>query len=338
MPCGYARSVRWPLLVSCFSLTLSLAVGSAQAQSDEDANRAAARALGEAGIAAFNAGDYVIALDKLSRAHELVGLSTTGLWMARSLVKVGRWVEASEQYLAVTRMTLPEDASELHRNALGEAARERQELLPRIPQLTLRIDGLPAGSAPEVSIDGVAVPGALIGAARPTNPGDHQVQARAGGQQQSAQVSLGEGERRTVAIRFEGLATAPAPDPNAAPPADPAPEQPPDGATGSTQRILGWVAVGLGGAGLVVGGVTGGMAVGERSTLSDECPDKECGPDQHDQVDSYETLRVVSSVGFIAGGVLAAAGVVLLITAPDDAEQSATWFLGPGSVGLTGRF
>jgi len=47
-------------------------------------------------------------------------------------------------------------------------------------------------------------------------------------------------------------------------------------------------------------------------------------------------MRTVSSVGFIAGGVLAATGVVLLVTAPSGGSTQA--FVGPQSVGVRGRF
>jgi len=53
-------------------------------------------------------------------------------------------------------------------------------------------------------------------------------------------------------------------------------------------------------------------------------------------VDSYNAMTTVSSVGFIAGGTLAALGAVLLFTAPSGASAQA--FVGPRSVGMRGRF
>jgi hypothetical protein len=94
-------------------------------------------------------------------------------------------------------------------------------------------------------------------------------------------------------------------------------------AAGAWMEPLGWVALAAGGAGLVVGGVSGGLALSKRSDLKSACPNKRCAPDLHGDVDSYETLRVVSSMGFIGGAVLAAAGITLLIVAPERAARAA---------------
>jgi hypothetical protein len=47
-------------------------------------------------------------------------------------------------------------------------------------------------------------------------------------------------------------------------------------------------------------------------------------------------MRMASSVGFIAGGVLAATGVVLLITSSGSSKTEA--FVSPTSAGLQGSF
>jgi hypothetical protein len=48
-------------------------------------------------------------------------------------------------------------------------------------------------------------------------------------------------------------------------------------------------------------------------------------------------LRTVSSIGFIAGAVVLSSGVVLLLTAPNDPEQTAIR-VGPGSLALSRSF
>lgn len=117
----------------------------------------------------------------------------------------------------------------------------------------------------------------------------------------------------------------------------------------SPQRLLGFVALGVGGAGLLVGAVSGGLAVSRHGSLIDACPTGHCRPDQkaalQPDVDAYNTLGAVSTVGFLAGGVVAGAGVILLLTAPravQTREASASIsirpMLGPGYLGAQGSF
>jgi hypothetical protein len=96
-------------------------------------------------------------------------------------------------------------------------------------------------------------------------------------------------------------------------------------------------------AGLGVGAVSGALALDKRSGLDAACPDGNCPPALHGDVDSFDTLRLLSNVGFIAGGVLAGAGMLLLITAPSAPEPSTAGRLprlrvGPGGVSLEGSF
>jgi hypothetical protein len=111
---------------------------------------------------------------------------------------------------------------------------------------------------------------------------------------------------------------------------------------GSGQRTIGLVAMGVGGAGLAVGAITGFMALGKHSDLQDKCPNGKCPADVSSDVDSYHSLGTISTIGFIAGGVLAAGGAVLFFTAPKSAPAQTGGFIapfvGPGSIGAVGRF
>jgi hypothetical protein len=99
------------------------------------------------------------------------------------------------------------------------------------------------------------------------------------------------------------------------------------------------VSLAAGGAGLVVGGVTGGLALGLKGELDDsgDCPDG-CKSSRRSDVNRLNLYRTVSTVGFIAGGVLAATGVVLWMTAPRPASATAQAKVGPGGVTIEGTF
>ncbi|MFT3767790.1 MAG: hypothetical protein QM820_20230 [Minicystis sp.] len=94
---------------------------------------------------------------------------------------------------------------------------------------------------------------------------------------------------------------------------------------------------------MIAGAVTGGLALSKHAALLETCPDGHCpkGSEAQNQsaVDSYKTMGAISTVGFIAGGVLAATGVILVVTAPK-AKQTATVtpVIGLGYLGAEGRF
>ena len=116
--------------------------------------------------------------------------------------------------------------------------------------------------------------------------------------------------------------------------------QAPDASKSSTSatRTLGWVAVGAGGVGVALGSVMGAMALNKRASLRDSgCTESRCPHDKQSEVDRLNTFRTVSTVGFIAGGVLASTGVVLLLSAPSSEHQLAA-VVSRDSVTLTGRF
>ncbi len=115
----------------------------------------------------------------------------------------------------------------------------------------------------------------------------------------------------------------------------------PAGGSGSSLRkTLGFVGIGVGGAGLVMGAVTGGLAIGKHGALAGECQNGVCFGHQSD-LDAFHLMSNLSDAGLVAGGVLAAAGVVLVVTAPKNPTNTTGWIapvVGPGFVGAQGRF
>lgn len=326
------RWCRWLGVVGCLALTTPVA-----AQPVDSETKLAARELGEQAIELYKEGKFDAALDRFDRAAKLVDVPSLNLYAARCLEKLGRWVESSERYLRVTRM--PAVAGELEDQALARAraAEERQALLPRIPKLEIGIEGVDAGSV-TVEMDGKSVPAALLGVERHVDPGEHSIVGTLGTQrvERSVKVSESAHERVTLSFRPEP-GTTPPPKPVLSPqPSTSSPErdQP---TSGSTQRTLGWIGIGVGSVGLVFGGITGFIAMGKKSDLDDTCLDRKCGPDQHSDVDSYDRQRLLSSLGFGIGLVGMAAGITLLATAPSDRPGVAAR-VHPGGLSLGGSF
>lgn len=106
--------------------------------------------------------------------------------------------------------------------------------------------------------------------------------------------------------------------------------------------------MGGGALGLVLGGVTGALAFSKKRTLDDSpaCADGKCLHSVEGDVSSLRTFRTVSTIGFVAGGVLTATGVVLLLTSNDSSAQAkhkparprVALGIGPGHLQLLGHF
>jgi hypothetical protein len=105
-----------------------------------------------------------------------------------------------------------------------------------------------------------------------------------------------------------------APAPVAAPAAQEADTSP------KKNNTLAYVALGVGGAGLLVGTITGVMAMSKKSDL--ECQGKACPSSQEDALDSAKTMATVSTVGFSVGLVGVGVGVVLLLTGNSASKAS----------------
>jgi hypothetical protein len=308
------------------------------AAAEEDAaTRAAARKLAEDGVAALQGGDSAKAVDKLDKAFRTLRAPSIALWSGRALIKHGQLIEAAERLLEATRLPVSGDTA-VQEQAKADAETELEQLRPRIPNLVIRVEG--AADA-KVSLDGKALPASLLGEDRPVNPGTHQLVAQRGAEQQEQSVSLAEGERKEVVLRFDAVVATPAPAAETAEAGSSAQSD------GGGSRTLAFVALGVGGAGLLLGGVTGALALSKKGSLDDDtehCLKDQCVYAVEGDVNSLRTFRTVSSIGFIAGGVLAATGVVLLLTSGGKEQQGEAGSrrlalrVAPGALQLRGSF
>jgi len=333
-------------------LTLALSLGivivpEARAQSDGD--RATARALGQEGQQALDAKDYPTAEDRFRRADKMVHAPTLMLGLARALAAEGKFVEAQEGYNRIIREGLPPGAPDVFKHALDDAKREVEAVAPKVAAVTITVKAA-AGSDipdPQVVLDEHPVNSASLGVRRAIDPGAHVLRASAEGYKPGElKFTVPEGGSVMAPLSLERDLTAPVaagtpvtapvgPAPGTAAAADMSAPQP-----SSTRKILPWIGFGVGAAGLVLGGVTGIVAISEHSTLSGECKGG-CGPNQQNDLSGYHTMGTLSTVGFIIAGVGAAAGVVLLVTEPKSAPTTGlqvTPVIGLGSLGATGTF
>lgn len=306
----------------------------AQAEGVDDATRRAARTLAVTGVEAYEARDYATASEKLEKAYQVLKAPSLGLWSARALVKLNKLVEAAERYQEIARLGVSGGDRAVQQQAQKDAAVELEELEPQIPSLVVRLHGTNSGAV-SVTVDGVTLARALLGEKRPVNPGKHRVQATSAGKTTEAVVEVAVGESKTVELAFSD---APA---SAAPVEGPATTPVKDDAQpgGAPRRTVGFVALGVGGAGLLFGGIASAITLGKKGEVDDNpnCNNNVCRTSESDLVDSYGTWRTVSSVSLIGGAVLAGLGVGLILSAPESSDQTAIW-VGPSSIALSRRF
>jgi hypothetical protein len=299
------------------------------------AARATARSLAREGYEAQKRGQYALAADRFERAETLVDAPTLLLGLARAQVGLGKLVEADETYRRILREPLAPGAPPPFAKAVEDAAHESPAVAARRAWVTVVVQGPPA---PQVLIDDVAVPGAAIGIRLACNPGSHVVKASATGFAPVERAfAIAEGGQQTITIPMqqdvpESPPPAPPPQGEAALPLPPPTEEP-----SSVRPTLGFVTLGVGITGLVVGGVTGAIVLAKHASLSDSCPGGRCSPDQAGAVSTYRTFADVSTVATIVGVVGAAAGLTILLTSPKPATQVGI-YASPSSAGLAGRF
>jgi len=301
-------------LAAALATSVVAPLASAQEQPQAE-NVAAARTLGIQGIQLADAGNCKGAIEKLSRAESLYHAPTILGRLGECQVQMGQVVLGTENLNRVVREPLAANAPKAFRDAQERAKGVLNTALPRIARLTVKVE--PAEAKPQVTVGGTPFPALLIGMERPTDPGTHEVVVSAPGYlAQRTSVTLAEGGQQEVAIKLEkdpnAVATAPA---AAEPPPSliPAPAEPISDTPVKKSNTLAFVALGVGGAGLVVGGVTGFLALGKKSDLKG-CVETRCPPSQRDTLEGAETMATVSTVGFAVGFVGVGVGVVLLLT------------------------
>lgn len=263
-----------------------------------------ARTLRTIGMAAFNQGDYVAALQNLEAA----------------LVDPRKPLTA-EQRGHVTQLI---------ERANQEVGRFRLRLQPETARL------LVDGKSPTQSRDGelVLMPGhhELEVAAR----GHETLTSR-------LEVEARDRTVLELALRVETAQQQGQPSGELAPPQSAPLRQSGRAATesnaGSTARSTwGVVALGVGGAALVASVITGGLALSEKSKLDDACRDRRCGPTAYDRVDRYDGLRTAAGVTLAAAVVGAGVGTYLLLSGGDEQGGARVEaLLSPTHIAIRGR-
>lgn len=331
---------RWISLTIASVLGWSSSVSAELSESEKDS----VRLLANDAAADYGAGRYPEALDKFTRAYRIAHVPKLALWLAKTELGLGHFVKASELCLEATRLERNRLwVGSLQQTAQRAAEQLHNELQARIARVSVRVQGVPS-SGVSLSIDNVRVPNESNGVDRLVDPGIHTIVGQSGAKVLEVRTNFAEGERKEVALLFtpgdtHALAT-------------PATDATRDGRHAPlthnastyddhrrTQQVWGWVGLSIGAAGILTGTITGVAVALKHAELSDACPARGCGRDRWSELDNYDLMRRVSSVGFAVGAISGAIGLGLLLSTPTSPRPvQLGWWIAPSSAGVAARF
>ena len=237
-------------------------------------------------------GKLEAALGKFSAAHAIMRVPTTGVEVGRTLFALKRFVEAADAFLEVIRMPRSEDESASFASARNEARSLAMKAERRVARLQFQGVSPPTAGV-EVQVDGAAVADLSEDKPLRLDPGLHVVILRSsGGKLREHRMVLDAGKVSVLDVR--SAARGPLADAQEAPKAWPPP--------------LALTMLGVGAAGLLAGGVVGGIALSRSAELERACVSGACPPQEHDALDGLRRLSHASTGLLVAGGVLGVAG------------------------------
>ncbi|MET0387146.1 MAG: tetratricopeptide repeat protein [Polyangiales bacterium] len=295
----------------------------------------------EEALQAYEAGRFAEARTSFRRAHELAPTARTLRTIGMCSFNLGDYAEAVwslESALTDKRKPLTEEqrahVTDLITRANQHIGRFRMRLMPA--DVTLIVDGRPALVLGHSEL--------LLEA------GHHEIEARAPAYHTAySTLNVDGGDRTTLIFGLtpDELSATPASTVNSrAPGADQDIGRPrvlttsDTSSSGSALRTVGFVTLGVGVAGLIGFGVSGGLALSEENRLAERCPNTSCTIAYQKDVDRYDTLRTVSTATLIGGGAFALLGITLLLLPSHPSSERAANIqpmIGIGSVGVRGQ-
>lgn len=321
--------MRWISLAYAGAVFVSSLAAHAQGS-----DKVAAEALFSEGRRLMAEGRIAEACQKFEASQKMDPGVGTSLNLAECYERSGKTASAWAQFreaVSLARATGSADREQL--------ARERAEALEqRLARLTISLAST-APSGLEVRRDGARLDPAELGIAIPVDPGSHAVTASAPGRAAYSTTVDVTGDGALVNVEIPELPPEAVSPP---PPQSTVSTQLDSGTTsssGGSQKTLAAVALGLGGAGLIVGGVFGFKASSSWDDAKAECSDYPygCGPEGKSLEDDARSQALLSTIGFGAGIALVATGAVLWFTAGSSSDAP-TVGLGPTGASVRGSF
>lgn len=308
--------------------------------------KVAAEDLYQQGLRLAEQGQWAEAAAKLEESNRLDRAPGTTINLADCYEHLGKvasaWTLFVEAATIFNRRTPPDP-----RGAVAQSRADK--LYPLLSRLTIEVPA-EVRSLPGLVVrrDGEEVGAAQLGTAIAVDPGPHVVEVSAPGKQPwRGEVKVGAGDSDAGSVPSgAGAASATVTVPMLSDAKAPGGAAGAGGAGGGGDGAGagGWpwqkkVSLGLAGAGLVgiaVGAAFGADALGKHAALEGHCSPgapRACDAEGLRIASDQSTVAAVSTAGFVAGGVLAVAGVVLWVVAPSGGAGAARGGAGSGESG-----
>jgi hypothetical protein len=299
---------------------------------------ATAEAKFNTGLRLFKSGKMADALPIFRDVAEGSGSPNARLYVGHCLQQLGKYVDAHQAFAAVVKQTTQRGDTKYE--PTREAALAQLGLLePRIAKVIVSLADIPTGLA--VTLDGARLEERELGSPIVVEPGAHRIEGSAPGMAPASRdVNVEAGESKTTILTLKKLEVGPPPTgPDQTVNVDTAPSR------GFPLRTAGFVAGGVGVAGLTVFTIAGLMAKGTFNRMSDVCGASGCSqPAQLEDLDKGRSQQTVANVGLVVGLIGLSAGATLVILggrghAQDPAATVAvTGTPGGGAISYMGNF
>jgi hypothetical protein len=215
--------------------------------------------------------------------------------------------------------------------AVASAAALSSQLDERIPVVTFIVQDRSSGATPIVMVDGSSVAPGDIASPLRLDPGLHQIVARLGELEATQELDLQERDKQPVVLRWPSTAVDAAASTTMDPPA------------GSSWRTAGYIGLGLGAGAILVGAITGALAISSKRTAESGCADARCPPSTWDDIARSRNYAAASTISFAAAGTALGIGVLGLALSPsasvaEPGAMRARPRVGLGYIGIDGTF
>lgn len=297
-----------------------------------EGSAAAAESLFQEARKLIDAKRFSEACPKLVASHKLAPAVGTLLNLADCYERAGQLASAWARFHEAIAL-----AQHLNRPDREKTAKDRADKLePRLIRLTI----VSQEASAEVKLDGTVLDPAALGAAVPVDPGKHQIEASAKGKKPFSTTIDVSDRVRAPSVEIPALDVDP--EATKAVTSPPNGDHPPDenASDGSVQRIASFALMGAGVVGVGVGTIFGLKTSSTWSDAKTHCTGLECDRTGVQLATDAKNAGTVSTIAFVAGGVLLAGGAILYFTAPTAPAKTSDVRVGVGlgSVTLGGRF
>lgn len=271
------------------------------------------------------ANEYAKACSKFEESQRLDAQLGTLLHLANCHERLGKLASAWREFSAAVKLAAARNAAGENEPREATARRRAEDLEWRMSSITLDVTQRHAADL-RIELDGQPLHPSQWGQRQPVDPGEHQITARAPGQQTWTHGYSVEREGTRLRILIPGLRAAAEPP---APPVEAKVEQViVPGAypsSGNTQRVAGYVVSGasIAGAGVTLAFfIAASNASSEQDAYWERCKSSPASCSAQDVAKNNrlnDRVHSNATAMYVVGGVSAAAaiaGLTLLLTAP----------------------